>query len=58
MLEAEDEHGYVAMNIRRLLSNHVKENNPGRTYAAETEFRISSDTMRATDTAFVDRERL
>ncbi len=55
-----DEHGYVAMEIGRLLGNHAKANNLGRVYAAETGFRISSnpDTVRAPDAAFVSRERL
>ena len=60
MAPARDEHGYVAMEIGRLLGNHVKANNLGRVYAAETGFKISSnpDTVRAPDAAFMSRERL
>ncbi len=60
MAPAGDEHGYVAGEIFGELRSYVKANNLGRTYAAETGFRISSnpDTVRAPDAAFVSRERL
>ncbi|MBA4115465.1 MAG: hypothetical protein H0X71_03310 [Rubrobacter sp.] len=35
----------TGFRIRRLLGNHVKVNNPGRVYAAETGFEISSPRM-------------
>jgi Uma2 family endonuclease len=59
MPPAGDEHGYLALEIASDLRNHVKANNPGRTYAAETGFKLASDpdTVRAPDAAFVSRER-
>ena len=60
MPPAGDEHGYVAGEVFAELRNHVKANNLGRTYAAETGFLISRDpdTVRAPDAAFVNRERV
>ena len=60
MPPAGNEHGYVALELAAELRNHVKANGLGRTYTAETGFRISSapDTVRAPDAAFVSRERL
>jgi len=53
-------HGYVAMNVGVSLGAHVRANNLGRVYAAETGFKISSDpdTVLAPDAAFVRQERL
>lgn len=55
-----DEHGYVALEIASELRNYVKANKLGRTYTAETGFKIASDpdTVRAPDAAFVGRERV
>ena len=49
-------HELVEGELRR----YVKANDLGRTYAAETGFRISSNpgTVRASDAAFVGRERV
>lgn len=60
MTPAGSEHGYIALKIGRLLGNYVEDNELGRTYAAETGFKIASDpdTVRAPDAAFVSRERL
>lgn len=60
MPPAGSEHGYVAMNIGSSLNVHVKANNLGRVYTAETGFRLASDpdTVRAPDAAFVSRERV
>src|SRR5882724_1822475 len=60
MAPAGDDHGYVAMNFGSLLTVHVKANNLGRVYAAETGFRLASDpdTVRAPDVAFVGRNRI
>ncbi|QIN83800.1 Uma2 family endonuclease [Rubrobacter tropicus] len=57
---AGDEHGYLALEIAAELRNHVKANKLGRTYTAETGFKISSDpdTVRAPDAAFVGQERV
>lgn len=60
MAPAGNRHGYVAGEFFGELRNHVKANNLGRVYAAETGFKISSDpdTVLAPDAAFVRRERL
>lgn len=60
MAPAGNEHGYVAGEIFGELRNHVKANGLGRTYTAETGFKISSDpdTVRAPDAAFVGQARL
>lgn len=60
MTPAGNEHGYLAGEIFAELRNHVKANGLGRTYAAETGFKIASDpdTVRAPDAAFVSRERV
>jgi Uma2 family endonuclease len=60
MPPAGEEHGDAAMNIGSPLHQHVKANNLGRVYAAETGFLLQEnpDTVMAPDTAFVSRERL
>lgn len=60
MTPAGDEHGYLALRIASRLERHVDANNLGRTYTAETGFKIASnpDTVRAPDAAFVNRERV
>jgi Uma2 family endonuclease len=59
MTPAGDEHGYLALRIASRLERHVDANKLGRTYTAETGFKISSDpdTVRAPDAAFVNRKR-
>jgi Uma2 family endonuclease len=54
------EHGAVIVNITGLLWQHVKSNNLGVCFGAETGFRIASDpdTVRAPDVAFIRRERI
>jgi Uma2 family endonuclease len=54
------EHGEITMNLAGPLYQHVKSNNLGVVYAAETGFKIESDpdTVRAPDVAFVRRERV
>ncbi len=60
MVPAGNAHGYVAMNVGVSLGVHVKANDLGRVYAAETGFKLASDpdTVMAPDAAFVSRERL
>ena len=60
MTPAGDEHGYLALRIASRLERHVDANKLGRTYTAETGFKISSDpdTVRAPDAAFVNRARV
>jgi Uma2 family endonuclease len=52
------EHGEVTMNLAGPLYQHVKNNNLGVVYAAETGFKLESnpDTVRAPDVAFVRME--
>ena len=52
------EHGEITMNLAAPLHRHVKTNNLGVVYAAETGFKLASDpdTVRAPDIAFVRRE--
>lgn len=54
------EHGEITMNLAGPLYQHVKSNNLGVVYAAETGFKLESnpDTVRAPDVAFVRRERV
>lgn len=60
MAPAGNQHGYIAGEIFGELRNYVKANDLGRTYTAESGFKIASDpdTVRAPDAAFVSRERL
>ena len=60
MSPAGGEHGAVVFNISLLLGQHVKSNNLGVCFAAETGFKIASDpdTVRAPDVAFVSRGRI
>ena len=53
------EHGEVTMNLAGPLYQHVKNNNLGVVFAAETGFKLESnpDTVRAPDVAFMRRER-
>jgi Uma2 family endonuclease len=54
------EHGEITMNLAGPLYQHVRSNNLGIVYAAETGFKLESspDTVRAPDVAFVRRERV
>ncbi|MBA3243003.1 MAG: Uma2 family endonuclease [Acidobacteria bacterium] len=54
------EHGAVIFNLSILLGQHLKANNLGQGFGAETGFKIASnpDTVRAPDIAFVRRERI
>jgi len=53
-------HGDVAMQIGSLLNFHVRANQLGRVFAAETGFilRRGPDTVRAPDASFVTKQRL
>lgn len=55
-----NKHGKIAANITISLGPHVKANELGAVYAAETGFLIATDpdTVRAPDVAFVSRKRL
>ena len=60
MSPAGGEHGAIIFNLSALLYNHIKANNLGQGFGAETGFKIASDpdTVRAADVAFVRRERI
>ena len=60
MAPAGNKHGYLALEMGAELRNHVKASKLGRTYTAETGFKIASDpdTVRAPDAAFVSQARL
>ena len=60
MSPAGGEHGAVIFNLSILLGQHIKANNLGQGFGAETGFKIASDpdTVRAPDIAFVRRERI
>jgi Uma2 family endonuclease len=55
-----DEHGSLSATLHGSLFPHVRAQNLGRTYIADTGFRLASDpdTVRAPDVAFVRRERV
>lgn len=57
---AGSEHGAIIVNITVLLGQHVKSNQLGVCFGAETGFKIASDpdTVRAPDVAFVSRGRV
>jgi Uma2 family endonuclease len=60
MSPAGSEHGAIIVNVTVLLGQHVKRNNLGVCFGAETGFKIASDpdTVRAPDVAFVSRGRI
>lgn len=60
MVPAGHAHGRIAMNISTPLDQHVRANDLGTVYAAETGFVLvrNPDTVRAADVAFVRQERV
>lgn len=60
MSPAGEEHGAVTINLTLPLAQHVKANNLGVVYGAETGFKLESnpDTVLAPDIAFIRREHL
>ena len=60
MSPAGSEHGAIIVNLTLFLAQHVKANNLGVVFGAETGFKIATnpDTVRAPDIAFVRRERI
>lgn len=54
------EHGAVVVNMTVLLAQHVKANNLGIVFGAETGFKIAEnpDTVLAPDAAFISREHI
>jgi Uma2 family endonuclease len=60
MSPAGTEHGAIIFNLSTLLGQHIKANNLGQGFGAETGFKLAGnpDTVRAADIAFVRRERI
>lgn len=60
MSPAGEEHGAVIMNLTLPLAQHIKANDLGVVYGAETGFKLASnpDTVLAPDIAFIRRERV
>jgi Uma2 family endonuclease len=60
MSPASYRHGKIIINITLSLGQHVRDQQLGDVYAAETGFKLTSDpdTVRAPDVAFVRRERV
>lgn len=60
MAPAGSEHGVTIVNITLPLARHVKANDLGIVFGAETGFKIASDpdTVRAPDVAFVRSDRI
>lgn len=58
MPPAGEEHGYLGIEIGSVLRNFVKLHKLGRVYGADTGFRLSGDTVRSPDVAFVQRGRV
>jgi Uma2 family endonuclease len=55
---AGENHGHRELEIAAILRNHVKPNRLGRVYTGDTGFRLSADTVRAPDVAFVCQARV
>lgn len=60
MVPAENVHGKLAVSVTISLGPHVRENDFGTVFAAETGFKVASnpDTVREPSVAFVRRERM
>lgn len=60
MAPAGGRHGFYALEIASELRNYVREHDLGRTFAAETGFKLTTnpDTVRAPDAAFVSKRRV
>jgi Uma2 family endonuclease len=60
MSPAGSEHGAVIMNLAAPLAQHVKKNNLGVVFGAETGFKIEEnpDTVRAPDITFISQKNI
>jgi Uma2 family endonuclease len=60
MSPAGQQHGHIAATLLLSLGQHVRSHRLGRTYAAETGFKLASnpDHVRAPDAAFIAQERI
>ena len=52
------DHGDCGIEIAYVLKDYVKKHDLGKVYNADTGFKLSDDTVRAPDVAFVRKERL
>ena len=57
MPPAGGDHGEVGIQIAALVTIHVRAHKLGRTYNSDTGFRLSPDTVRAPDFAFIRSDR-
>jgi len=58
MAPASLNHGGFEFEIARIIGNYVREHSLGWLFVGDTGFRLSDDTLRAPDIAFVRKERL
>lgn len=58
MAPASEEHGFIELDLAARLHLFVKEHRLGRVYAGDTGFRLSPDTVRSPDIAFVRKSRV
>jgi Uma2 family endonuclease len=58
MPPAGGEHGYREVEIASILRSFVRKNKLGRVYSGDTGFRLSENTVRSPDVAFVRAERV
>lgn len=58
MAPASEEHGFVEIDLGARLHQFVKAHDLGRVYPGDTGFRLSPDTVRCPDIAFVRKERV
>jgi Uma2 family endonuclease len=57
MPPAGGEHGEIGSEVARILSNHIRAHKLGRYFNSDTGFRLSPDTVRAPDFAFIRSDR-
>jgi Uma2 family endonuclease len=58
MAPASEDHGFIEIELASRLHQFVKTRGLGRVYAGDTGFRLSDDTVRSPDVAFVRKERV
>jgi Uma2 family endonuclease len=58
MAPASEDHGFIEIELASRLHQFVKAHQLGRVYAGDTGFRLSDDTVRSPDVAFVRKERV
>jgi Uma2 family endonuclease len=58
MPPAGEEHGYIEGRLYRALATFVDARHLGRVYTGDTGFRLTDDTVRSPDVAFVHKDRV